>query len=58
MVQLAEGVMVTCMDGSQFVGDVVAGADGVHSRVRQEMWRHVEMDGVAKALAKDKKGEF
>ncbi|KAF7504427.1 hypothetical protein GJ744_002231 [Endocarpon pusillum] len=54
VVQLAEGIIVSCTDGSQFVGDVVAGADGVHSRVRQEMWRHVEMDGLAKSLAKDK----
>ncbi|ERF72896.1 hypothetical protein EPUS_08704 [Endocarpon pusillum Z07020] len=55
VVQQAEGIIVSCTDGSQFVGDVVAGADGVHSRVRQEMWRHVEMDGLAKSLAKDKK---
>jgi 2-polyprenyl-6-methoxyphenol hydroxylase-like FAD-dependent oxidoreductase len=34
-----EGVTVTCDDGSVFNGAVLAGADGVHSRIRSEMWR-------------------
>ena len=33
------GVMVETNDGSVFHGDIVVGADGVHSRVRQEMQR-------------------
>jgi FAD dependent monooxygenase len=34
-----ESVTVRCEDGSVFVGDVVVGADGVHSRTRKEMQR-------------------
>ncbi|KAK7057609.1 monooxygenase FAD-binding protein [Favolaschia claudopus] len=36
---LADGVQVTMADGSTYVGDILVGADGVHSTVRQEMWR-------------------
>ncbi|OLN94167.1 FAD-dependent urate hydroxylase 5 [Colletotrichum chlorophyti] len=35
----ASGVTVCTKDGSSYVGDVLVGADGVHSIVRQEMWR-------------------
>ena len=34
------GVVAHCTDGSSYQGDVIAGVDGVHSTVRQEMWRH------------------
>ena len=34
-----EGVTVHCTDGSSYQGDIVAGADGVKSKVRWEMWR-------------------
>ncbi|KAJ3953654.1 hypothetical protein N0V92_009876 [Colletotrichum tropicale] len=33
------GVVVKTEDGSTYAGDVVVGGDGVHSKVRQEMWR-------------------
>jgi 2-polyprenyl-6-methoxyphenol hydroxylase-like FAD-dependent oxidoreductase len=33
------GVTVKCADGSSYVGDIVVGADGVHSKIREEMWR-------------------
>lgn len=33
------GVQVTTSDGRRFAGDILVGADGVHSFVRQEMWR-------------------
>ncbi|KAK0721257.1 hypothetical protein B0T21DRAFT_49734 [Apiosordaria backusii] len=32
-------VQVQTQDGSAYVGDIVVGADGVHSAVRKEMWR-------------------
>ncbi|CCF41015.1 FAD binding domain-containing protein [Colletotrichum higginsianum] len=33
------GVLVHTKDGSVYEGDIVVGADGIHSTVRQEMWR-------------------
>jgi 2-polyprenyl-6-methoxyphenol hydroxylase-like FAD-dependent oxidoreductase len=35
----ASGVTVICEDGSSYVGDMLAGADGVNSKARSEMWR-------------------
>lgn len=32
-----DGVVVTCEDGSTYAGDIVLGADGVHSKVRRIM---------------------
>ncbi|KAF4540041.1 FAD binding domain containing protein [Lasiodiplodia theobromae] len=34
-----KGVKVTTADGAEFTGDILIGADGVHSTVRNEMWR-------------------
>ncbi|KAI9746304.1 MAG: hypothetical protein M1818_000015 [Claussenomyces sp. TS43310] len=36
------GVTVFCEDGSSFEGDVVAGADGIHSAVVSQMRQHIE----------------
>jgi 2-polyprenyl-6-methoxyphenol hydroxylase-like FAD-dependent oxidoreductase len=33
------GVEITTKDGSMIAGDILVGADGVHSTVRSEMWR-------------------
>ncbi|KAJ3545706.1 hypothetical protein NM208_g2391 [Fusarium decemcellulare] len=33
------GVSVTTSDGSSYEGDILIGADGIHSTVRGEMWR-------------------
>lgn len=39
-VQLSsENVRVITKDGKIYAGDLVVGADGVHSRIRSEMWR-------------------
>lgn len=47
-------VNVHCDDGSQYTGDVVAGADGVHSVTRKEMWRYAtELE----SILHDKTGE-
>lgn len=35
------GILVQCADGSQYEGDLVVGADGIRSTIRQEMWRHM-----------------
>lgn len=34
-----DGVRVHTEEGSTFTGDMVVGADGVHSVIRKEMWR-------------------
>lgn len=36
------GVVVSCEDGSVFEGDIVVGADGIHSRIRNLMHQHME----------------
>jgi 2-polyprenyl-6-methoxyphenol hydroxylase-like FAD-dependent oxidoreductase len=38
-----EGVTVFCTDDSVYKGDIAVGADGVHSIVRYEMWRHMDL---------------
>lgn len=30
---------VLCADGTEYVGDIIIGADGIHSRIRSEMQR-------------------
>ncbi|KAJ7610283.1 FAD binding domain-containing protein [Mycena polygramma] len=35
----ANGVSVTTQDGSTYSGDILVGADGVHSTIWKEMWR-------------------
>ncbi|KAK8067438.1 hypothetical protein PG996_006550 [Apiospora saccharicola] len=40
------GATVHCTDGSSYHGDMVVGADGVRSKVRQEMWRASEERGM------------
>ncbi|KAF4637218.1 hypothetical protein G7Y89_g864 [Cudoniella acicularis] len=49
-----EHVRVQCYDGSEFVGDIVVGADGIHSRTRQEMQRFAEEAGPQGMMDKDK----
>lgn len=34
-----DSVTVHTIDGSSYSGDVLVGADGIHSTVRNEMWR-------------------
>ncbi|RYP02256.1 hypothetical protein DL764_005863 [Monosporascus ibericus] len=37
-----ESAVVTTKTGKEFTGDIVIGADGIHSKVRQEMWRDAQ----------------
>ena len=39
VVHNANEVIVLCDDGTAINGDVLVGCDGVHSRVRHELWR-------------------
>ena len=49
-----DGVVVRCQDGSEFRGDLVIGADGIHSRTRVEMQRFAEKMGPKGLMDRDK----
>ncbi|KAL2860081.1 hypothetical protein BJX68DRAFT_251884 [Aspergillus pseudodeflectus] len=48
------GMIVQAQDGSTYHGDLVVGADGVHSRVRREMWRLAELERPGLITAQEK----
>ncbi|OQE39228.1 hypothetical protein PENCOP_c007G03513 [Penicillium coprophilum] len=48
-----EGIIAHCSDSSSFKGDIIIGADGVHSSVRQNMWQHMKDDGLEERLNTD-----
>lgn len=39
------GIWVRTLDGDVYEGDLIVGADGVHSRARSEMWRMASSSG-------------
>ncbi|KGO40828.1 Monooxygenase, FAD-binding [Penicillium expansum] len=47
-------VIVHCADGSSFEGDMVVGADGVRSVVRQSMWDYMESQGLKSEVQKER----
>jgi len=49
------GVVVQCEDGSEFSGDIVVGADGIHSSVRTLMQQHMELSNPG-VTEKDRNG--
>ena len=51
-------VKVTTKDGSEFVGDILVGADGVHSTVREEMWRLADQLEPGLIPASERTGTF
>ncbi|GJJ68647.1 hypothetical protein EMPS_00993 [Entomortierella parvispora] len=42
MIQNKEGVMIRCADGTTYHGDILVGADGAHSGVRQGLYRTLQ----------------
>lgn len=51
-----KGVSVVTDDGSAYDGDLVVGADGVHSRIRSEMWRLADANHPGLITQADKQG--
>jgi 2-polyprenyl-6-methoxyphenol hydroxylase-like FAD-dependent oxidoreductase len=52
----ADGIIAHCSDGSSYKGDIIIGADGAHSSVRQSMWQHMKDDGLEDIIRKDATG--
>ncbi|KAK1148538.1 hypothetical protein N8T08_009544 [Aspergillus melleus] len=49
--------VVKVQDGSIYRGDLIVGADGVHSRVRREMWRLAELKYPGEITREEKNGQ-
>ena len=47
-------VKVICRDGTEYIGHVVVGNDGVNSIVRKEMWRLSDLEEPGRISQKDK----
>ncbi|KAM0172102.1 hypothetical protein ACHAPC_010850 [Botrytis cinerea] len=56
--QDSKEAVVICEDGSRYSGDVIAGADGIHSTIRSEMRRQIAKEGTTKDLEALKRDEI
>ena len=45
MEQDKEGVTIHCSDGTSYKGDILVGADGAYSGVRQALYKNLEQEG-------------
>jgi len=52
----ASGVSVRTVAGANYYGDLVVGADGVHSITRREMWRVIAEKDVDNITENDQSG--
>ncbi|KAG0082409.1 hypothetical protein BGZ93_009475 [Podila epicladia] len=53
--QNAEGVMIRCSDNTSYHGDILIGADGAYSAVRQSLYKQLDQQGL---LPAEDKGEM
>lgn len=54
MMQNKEGVMIRCADGTTYHGDILVGADGAYSGVRQHLYKTLhEQNALPPSDAKD-----
>ena len=53
----SDGATVTTGSGSIYRGQLVIGADGVHSKVRQEIWKASENKESGSKIAQEKSSE-
>ena len=56
--KISQGFSVLTEDGREYLGDLVVGADGVHSRVRSEMWKMADALKPGCITEREKKSEF
>jgi 2-polyprenyl-6-methoxyphenol hydroxylase-like FAD-dependent oxidoreductase len=52
-----EGTAVLCTDGSIYYGDTIIGADGIHSKIRHEMWRYIDKHGGEIDVTKERRSK-
>lgn len=52
---LDDGGRVITEDGAVYDGHLIVGADGVHSRIRSEMWRLADIRNPSFISPRDKK---
>jgi 2-polyprenyl-6-methoxyphenol hydroxylase-like FAD-dependent oxidoreductase len=53
-----DGVVVYTQDGQSYKGDLVVGADGVHSHMRTRMWQFADMVRPGMIPDYEKKGTY
>lgn len=52
------GVEVSTANGSKFTGEILVGADGIHSVIRKEMWETANREHPGELPIQELEGEF